>query len=600
MIKLFTAQPTIFVQIASYRDPECQWTVKDLFEKAAHPGRIHIGICWQFDPDQDQDCFKEPYPFPKQVRECKVKASDSKGVCWARYEAQKLYKNEDYVLMIDSHMRFVHNWDELMIKELEECGSEKPVLTSYPPGYTPPDKLKPHAKPTVLRLKQTTDQGDIRGEGIVLEKFPKHALRGAFLAAGFLFSKGKLVKEVPYDPYMYFNQEEISLAARMYTHGWDIFHPARILLYHYYTEVTGKPSSGRSLHWEDNKNWEKWQNRARKRFRHLVGNMNSKDDDVTKGLKKYGLGKRRSIKEFGEYAGIDFKKMQVLPRGLKAEFIEDLPSYTQPAASTKTATKAAPETAIPEGKIALTAAGKNPAVAKGIYKVLEAGYSATDPARKLSSLVMFSGGLDSVALLANLLTATRHDVHVHHIEIDNFENRMEAEINAVEMTLEYCRKNFRPFTYSKSRNEFHLGLGGGYDVSLAMFTAGRVYTARGGGIDVVWTGHIALGTDDLVQASAVFHAGFINRLRVPEWLRPLTRMAKKDIYESIPEELAKLCWSCRTPVYKDGAYHPCGECHACKSIIQAGGVLGDQGGGISKRKSKAKVPERNQGIIFST
>ena len=50
--------PRIFVQIASYRDPDCQNTVKDLFEKAAHPERIFVGICWQFIKGEDDDCFR--------------------------------------------------------------------------------------------------------------------------------------------------------------------------------------------------------------------------------------------------------------------------------------------------------------------------------------------------------------------------------------------------------------------------------------------------------------------------------------------------------------------------------------------------------------
>ena len=60
--------PRIFVQIASYRDPECQWTVKDLFEQAAHPERVFVGICWQFDEQEDKHCFEIPYPRPDQVR----------------------------------------------------------------------------------------------------------------------------------------------------------------------------------------------------------------------------------------------------------------------------------------------------------------------------------------------------------------------------------------------------------------------------------------------------------------------------------------------------------------------------------------------------
>jgi len=244
-------------------------------------------------------------------------------------------------------------------------------------------------------------------------------------------------------------------------------------------------------------------------------------------------------------------------------------------------------------------AGQNPAVAAGIHKALKDGYSPTDPAREVGSLLMYSGGLDSTALLANLLTATRHKLHVHHIEINNLENRAEAENNAIRLIMDYCRENYRPFTYSTSKHEFNLGIGGGLDMSLALFTAGRVYNACGGGLDTVWTGHISPSTWEIVEGAAVMHANFINKRRVPEWLRPLARMKKKDIYESIPEELAQMCWSCRTPVYEDGAYHPCGKCHTCQTIAKAGGKIDLQGGGAVHRTSHlSEIPERNAGIVF--
>lgn len=40
----YTPEDTIFVQIASYRDSELQWTLKDLFEKAKRPENIFVGI----------------------------------------------------------------------------------------------------------------------------------------------------------------------------------------------------------------------------------------------------------------------------------------------------------------------------------------------------------------------------------------------------------------------------------------------------------------------------------------------------------------------------------------------------------------------------
>src|SRR5579871_6564801 len=143
---------TIFVQIPSYRDTECQWTVKDLFEKAKKPERINVGICWQYDPDTDQDCFQlsvEPAR-ASHVRISPFHWRESQGVCWARHQAEQLFDGEDYTLIIDSHMRFAPGWDERMIAELGECKSKKPVLSYHPAAYTPPDKLDAKAMPTVL------------------------------------------------------------------------------------------------------------------------------------------------------------------------------------------------------------------------------------------------------------------------------------------------------------------------------------------------------------------------------------------------------------------------------------------------------------------
>jgi len=39
---------------------------------------------------------------------------------------------------------------------------------------------------------------------------------------------------VPYDPNIYFHGEEITVALRAYTWGYDLFHPTEVLSWHYY------------------------------------------------------------------------------------------------------------------------------------------------------------------------------------------------------------------------------------------------------------------------------------------------------------------------------------------------------------------------------
>jgi hypothetical protein len=45
--------PTIFVQIASYRDADLVPSLRDSIPKAAHPEILRFGICWQHDASED-------------------------------------------------------------------------------------------------------------------------------------------------------------------------------------------------------------------------------------------------------------------------------------------------------------------------------------------------------------------------------------------------------------------------------------------------------------------------------------------------------------------------------------------------------------------
>lgn len=298
-----TPKERIFVQIASYRDPECQWTVKDLFEKASHPDRISVGICWQFVPEDDKDCFEIPYPRPKQVRVINVHAKDSMGVCWARARTQTLWQGEEYTLQIDAHMRFEPGWDDLLIAMCKQSGLEKPVISTYPPGYTPPGELQ---KGWVFSMKATRfDENGILlmcGHGIPEAQAPAKPMRGAFAAAGFFFAPSAIIKEVPYDPYLYFFGEEITLITRAWTHGWDFFHPNKPVIYHDWERKDRKRT-----HFDDHRDWPTMNARAFARVLHLLGMKQSDDPLAIKDIVHFGLGTARTLAEYEAFSGINFQ-----------------------------------------------------------------------------------------------------------------------------------------------------------------------------------------------------------------------------------------------------------------------------------------------------
>jgi len=134
------SKETIFVQIASYRDPELVKTLDDLFDKAKNPDNLNVCVAFQF---SEEDTFTKDinkYRDDSRLTIIDIPYTASKGACWARNKIQQEYKQEQYTLQLDSHHRFTQDWDITcinMLKGLQSRGYDKPLLTSYIPSYNP-------------------------------------------------------------------------------------------------------------------------------------------------------------------------------------------------------------------------------------------------------------------------------------------------------------------------------------------------------------------------------------------------------------------------------------------------------------------------------
>jgi hypothetical protein len=107
---------------------------------------------------------------------------------------------------------------------------------------------------------------------------------------------------VPYDPYLYFQGEEITLAVRLYTQGWDVFTPSDVLAYHDYNSRPDRPR-----HWIDRRDWPALNNRSIRRIRHLLGMEACDDPLVLREIDRYGLGTQRTLAAYQSLTGINFK-----------------------------------------------------------------------------------------------------------------------------------------------------------------------------------------------------------------------------------------------------------------------------------------------------
>jgi hypothetical protein len=296
---------SIFIQIASFRDPELSITIKDCLENSKYPENLRFGICNQNNPN---DTFNiNEFRNDTRFRILDVLDVDSLGACWARNLLQQLYSGETYTLQIDSHMRFVKNWDEeviTMLEDLKKSGVKKPLLTGYVSSYDPKndpegrvqepweqvfDRFIPEG--TIFTLPQTIPNW----------KNLTGPIPTRFYSAHFCFVDGSFVSEVPHDPNLYFHSEEMSIAVRAWTNGYDLFHPHKIICWHEYSRL------GRSKHWDVDKEWYKKNDSSHKRNRQLFG----MDGEEMKDFGVYGFGTERTIQDYEKYSGILFEKRAV-------------------------------------------------------------------------------------------------------------------------------------------------------------------------------------------------------------------------------------------------------------------------------------------------
>lgn len=306
---------SIFVQIASYRDPELVPTILDMYESSDNPELLHVCICWQHDDFENIDVLKSY----SNIEIIDVPYYESKGACWARNQIQRRYDGERYTLQLDSHHRFVNGWDTKLKSMYNQCknmGSEKPLITAYIPAFNPFEEKNSYGKvPWKMNFHKFLPEGPVF---FVPSPIEDHELIEApiparFYSAHFAFTDGKFAEEVRHDPEFYFYGEEISITVRAFTHGYDLYHPHKVICWHEYTR------SARFKHWEDHdknkqyiegikKSWLERDHYSLKRNRVLFGMEH--DNNIT--IKdRYNFGTSRTLQEYERYAGINFQKKEV-------------------------------------------------------------------------------------------------------------------------------------------------------------------------------------------------------------------------------------------------------------------------------------------------
>lgn len=247
----------IFVSIASYRDQELLDTVFSILRQAKNPSSLFLSIFSQDDKHPDLESVFKIFGI-KDYKYVKVHYSDARGVGYARFKTQEHLNNSyKYYIQVDSHTQFIENWDEIIIEHYEKARGYwgDLIFTAYPGTYeyteTGNIKFATSLVPTCLRIQEASTGSPFRFE----PKYKEYVggdigeFHGYF-CAGLAFGYSKYFLDVPYDPEIYFNGEEQTLAIRFYCKDIKLVAPPYNYCFHHYT---GKK---RIRHWENSETWK--------------------------------------------------------------------------------------------------------------------------------------------------------------------------------------------------------------------------------------------------------------------------------------------------------------------------------------------------------
>ena len=287
----------IFVSIASYRDSETQATVDSLIGKAGKPDNLRIVVIEQNDKSDTFYC-----KISKNVRVLRnIKA---KGPAWARFLASTLWGGEKWYLQIDSHMKFVKNWDLLLLDEMKnihqiqasnEKNPKKTIITCYPPPQIKKQIIGEGLEKEIYVSSITQNwyfdsKSHIIARGNVSEAKSEPVV-GYFVSAGFMFFGAEdFLRDIPYDPKLQylFQGEEILLSARLFTRGWTLYHPRLCVCSHDYTR-NDKPKI-----WENDPDFPAKNTEAVRRYRYLTHQLKCGTPEPN----IFGEGRVRTIQEW--------------------------------------------------------------------------------------------------------------------------------------------------------------------------------------------------------------------------------------------------------------------------------------------------------------
>ena len=228
----------IYVSLASYKDKELVDTVYSILRQAKNPERVFLSI---FSQDETHPKLEDIFSLfgVKDFLYERVHFSEAKGVGYARAKTQeKLSLDFKYYMQVDSHTRFIQDWDSILISDYiksQDFWKTPIIFSSYPIPYTY-DKngnevITAKEEANIINIKRVESFETYKPDYHAREIANSGELHPHF-CAGFVFGLSEYILKVPYDRNIYFIGEEHTMSIRFFCQGINIIAPRQSYVYH--------------------------------------------------------------------------------------------------------------------------------------------------------------------------------------------------------------------------------------------------------------------------------------------------------------------------------------------------------------------------------
>ncbi|KNH04650.1 GlcNAc transferase [Perkinsela sp. CCAP 1560/4] len=243
-----TAKQSIFVSFSSYYNQDCSQILENIYKTASKPENVFVGMIAFIADPQKEDCMPRSWTSVCQnemqfcpranVRVHTPTKAIYSGPSDAHHMSRDLYRGEKYTLLIHDNTSFVRGWDDVLIERYDrasQIAKHDQVVLSHPLPrwlmYTQQEMDISDEVRSWNRAKLNDfDYFDIYDEHLSADNGP---FEHCYASDSFLFAPSELLQMVPRDPNIQFllHGGDLLYSARIWTSGWDIYHPGKSIAF---------------------------------------------------------------------------------------------------------------------------------------------------------------------------------------------------------------------------------------------------------------------------------------------------------------------------------------------------------------------------------